>query len=214
MGLQGIIFDLDGVLCFTDNYHYLAWKVIADEKGLPFDRTLNDRLRGVSRMDSLAIILDSAGVRYPQEEMVSLANRKNKLYQQYLQNLGKEDVEPFAEVVLSSLKEKGYRLAVGSSSQNAPMILRKSGLLSYFDTVVDGTMLTRSKPDPQVFLLAAEALELSPWECLVIEDSEAGILAAKGGGFFTAGMGAAAKCEGLNLVLSSLGDIIPGISDL
>ena len=161
----GVIFDLDGVICFTDKYHYQAWKAVADKLGIYFDETINNRLRGVSRMDSLEIILERYDGQMTQAEKEALAEEKNNLYRQLL--------------------------AIGSSSKNTKFILARLGLGDYFDAISDGTNITRSKPDPQVFLMAADFIDMKPADCLVVEDAKAGIQAAVSGGFDSAGLGEA-----------------------
>ena len=202
MEMCGVIFDLDGVLCHTDHYHYLAWKALADRLGLPFDERVNDRLRGVSRMDSLEIVLSLGEKQFTQAEKEQMAEEKNRRYRSYLAKMGPEAVD-----VLRDLKAQGWKLAVGSSSKNAPLILERTGLEGYFDTVADGSQITRSKPDPEVFLLAARKLNLCPSECIVVEDAVAGIQAAKAGGFFAVGIGDAANAPGADASISGLKEI-------
>lgn len=168
---KAVIFDLDGVICFTDEYHYLAWKKIADTIGVPFDRKKNNRLRGVSRMDSLEIILEGCGREFSNKEKQTLAEEKNSLYREYLRQLTPKDVSEDVRKTLDSLREGGYRLAVGSSSKNTGFILDRIGLSDYFDVVSDGNMITKSKPDPEVFLKAAELLNMPPKLCVVVEDA-------------------------------------------
>lgn len=193
MAIKGIIFDLDGVLCFTDEYHYLAWKAVADGLSIPFDRAENHRLRGVSRMESLNIILEKAGRVFSDEEKAEIAQEKNTLYRGYLAKMTPSDIKPEVRETLASLRSRGYRLAIGSSSKNAGLILEKTGLSDAFDAVSDGNIICHSKPNPEVFLKAAEMLNLLPEECAVIEDATAGIEAAAAGGFLPIGIGAAEK---------------------
>lgn len=192
MKYKGIIFDLDGVICFTDKYHYQAWKQMADEIGVYFDETINNRLRGVSRMESLEIILERSQKIYSVSEKEALAEKKNRVYRQLLEKMSPEDLSDEVKHTLDSLRKKGCRLAIGSSSKNAKRILERIGLGDYFEAVSDGTNISRSKPDPEVFLKAAEFLQLAPQECLVVEDALAGIDAAAAGGFDSAGLGEAA----------------------
>ena len=156
MKLKGIIFDLDGVICFTDEYHYLAWKELADRLGIPFDRKDNERLRGVSRMASLEIILEKSEKAYTEAEKQSFCEEKNNRYREYLSRMTPADLSEETASTLVKLRERGYLLAIGSSSRNAKTILDKIGLGSFFDAVSDGTNITRTKPDPQVFLMAAD----------------------------------------------------------
>lgn len=191
MRYKGIIFDLDGVICFTDKYHYQAWKAMADEIHVYFDETINNRLRGVSRMASLDIILERSEKKYTQEEKEALAAKKNDLYKQLLVQMSPADLSDEVKETLDALRASGAKLAIGSSSKNAKMILGRLGLADYFDAISDGTNITHSKPDPEVFLKAAEFLGLHPSECLVVEDAVAGIDAAAAGGFESAGLGEA-----------------------
>ncbi len=192
MKILGVIFDLDGVIVSTDNCHYLAWKRMADEEDIPFDRTVNERLRGVSRMESLAIILEKARKEYSEEEKQALAARKNGYYVELIGNLTEKDILPGAMDTLNWLKAKGVKVAIGSSSRNTPIILRQIGLSDAFDAVADGNAIKNSKPDPEVFLLAASLLNLDPANCLVVEDADAGIQGALAGGMRALGVGSAA----------------------
>lgn len=189
MHYQGIIFDLDGVICSTDEYHYQAWKALADRLGIPFDRERNNLLRGVSRMKSLEIILEKADRSYTDEEKVALAEEKNERYRQLLRNMSPADLSADVRRTLNALRADGLLLAIGSSSKNTPFILSRIGLSGFFDAVADGNCITRSKPDPEVFLTAAAMLHLSPADCLVVEDAHAGVQAAVSGGFDCAAMG-------------------------
>lgn len=180
--IRGVIFDLDGVLVTTDELHYQAWKEMADEEGIPFDRAINERLRGVSRMESLDIILERATREYTPEEKQALAERKNATYRELLESLTPDDLLPGARAMLSSLRDRGIRVAIGSSSRNTPLILERVGLSGELDAVADGNDIRNSKPDPEVFLLAAERLGLPPTDCLVVEDAAAGIEAGRRGG--------------------------------
>lgn len=190
---RGIIFDLDGVICFTDRYHYQAWKKLTDRLGIYFDETINDRLRGVSRMESLEIILERSEVQYSDEEKAAFAEEKNETYKQLLTQMSEKDLSDEVRDTLQELRNRGYKLAIGSSSKNTKMILGRIGLADFFDAISDGTNITKSKPDPEVFLKAAEFIGEKPENCLVVEDAEAGIEAAYRGGFDSAGIGEAAK---------------------
>lgn len=194
MNTKAIIFDLDGVLIFTDQYHYKAWKKIADAMDIPFDMSVNDRLRGVSRMDSLDIILEGyTGEALSEDEKLNLAATKNKYYKEYLQEMTPEDVQDDVRDVLHKIKERGYKIAIGSSSKNAKYILEKVAMIDIFDAISDGTNIERSKPDPEVFIKAAQYLGIKPSACIVVEDAEAGIIAGKAGGMKTVGIGAASQ---------------------
>lgn len=188
--IQGIIFDLDGVLVSTDEMHYEAWKRLAKELNITgFTREDNRRQRGVSRMASLEIVLEKADCTYSEEEKIQLAERKNGYYLELLEKMDESAVLKNVKVVLKQLKEMGLLLAVGSASKNAPIILEKTGLMPFLDKVSCGLDTTKSKPDPEVFLIAAEKLGLSPEACLVVEDSAAGIEAAAAGGMKSLGVG-------------------------
>ena len=189
---EGVIFDLDGVICSTDRYHYLAWKRIADRLGIPFKEEINSRLRGISRMDSLEIILEGYDGSLTQARKEALAEEKNALYRASLADMSPNDQPQDVRRTLDALRAAGLRLAIGSSSRNTRFILERLGLADFFDAVSDGTNITSSKPDPQVFLMAADFLSLPPARCLVVEDAQSGIAAAKAGGFDSAGVGDAA----------------------
>ncbi len=189
----GIVFDLDGVICHTDKYHYRAWKAVADRKGIYFDETINNRLRGVSRMESLKIILERYDGTLADGEMEALAAEKNEIYRRLLAGMTPADLSGEVRRTLEGLRERGIRLAIGSSSRNARLILSRIGLGDYFDAVSDGNNITHSKPDPEVFLKAAQFLGLSPRDCLVVEDAKAGVEAAAAGGFDSAAIGDAAR---------------------
>ena len=206
---EGIIFDLDGVICFTDHYHYLAWKALADSLGIDFDEQKNDRLRGVSRMDSLEIILEGYhGAPLSDEEKTALADKKNALYLEFLQTMTPKDLPDEVRDTLNALRARGLKLAIGSSSKNTPLILERIGLKNFFDAVSDGNNIQRSKPDPQVFTMAAEMLHLAPSQCLVVEDALAGLQAAASGGFDSAALGPAAQSGKGTYSLKSFGELL------
>ena len=195
MKYQGIIFDLDGVLCSTDEYHYQAWKTLADQLSIPFDRERNNLLRGVSRMESLSIILEKSERTYSEQEKQAFAEQKNALYRTLLRQMSPADVSDEVRETLRFLRESGLKLAVGSSSKNTPFILERIGLGDFFDAVADGNCITYSKPNPEVFLKAAEMIGLPPECCLVVEDAHAGVEAAVAGSFDCAAMGDAREDE-------------------
>ena len=203
-----IIFDLDGVICFTDKYHYQAWKELADREGIYFDEKINDRLRGVSRMQSLDIILERASREYTEEEKESMAAMKNESYVKLLENMSTKDLSDEVKNTLDELRHRGYKLAIGSSSKNTKKILKQIGLVDYFDAISDGTNITKSKPDPEVFLKAADMVEEKPQNCLVVEDAAAGIDAACAGGFLSAGIGDAAAHEGVTYPIRTFGELL------
>ena len=193
MQFDAIIFDLDGVICFTDEYHYRAWKAMADGMGIPFDRTINNRLRGVSRMASLEIILEQYhGPALSDERKAELAQQKNDLYRESLKEMSPKDLSDEVKETLDALRGMGLKLAIGSSSKNTPFILGQIGLKDYFDAVSDGNNITRSKPDPEVFVKAADMLGIAPERCLVVEDAVSGAEAGHAGGMKVACLGDAA----------------------
>ena len=194
MKFDAVIFDLDGVICSTDEYHYKAWKAMADSMGIPFDRTINNRLRGVSRMASLEIILEKySGPALTDGQKTALAEKKNNLYREYLHEMSTADLPADVSETLKALREAGLKLAIGSSSKNTPFILGQIGLSGYFDSVSDGNNITRSKPDPEVFVKAAEMLGIPAERCLVVEDAVSGAEAGHRGGMKVACVGDAAK---------------------
>lgn len=191
---KAVIFDLDGVLCSTDEYHYQAWKAMANSLNIYFDRAINNRLRGVSRMESLEIVLERYhGETLSDERKRNLAMMKNDIYRDSLKNLSADDILPGVQDTLKVLRTKGVKLAIGSSSKNTPFILRQLGLDYSFDAISDGNNITRSKPDPEVFLKAAEYIDLPPEACLVVEDALSGVQAGHAGGFAVAAVGDAGK---------------------
>ena len=192
MKYKGIIFDLDGVICSTDHYHYLAWKALADRLGAYFDETINNRLRGVSRMASLEIVLERYNGTLTEEEKLAAAEEKNNTYRELLKQMTPADLSDEVKTTLDALRAKGLLLGIGSSSKNTKFILSRIGLGDYFDKISDGTNITRSKPDPEVFLKAAEYLGLEPKDCLVVEDAVAGVQAAHAAGMDAAAVGDAA----------------------
>jgi len=177
--IKAIIFDLDGVIVSTDELHYLAWKYISDQEQIDFNKTINHRLRGVSRMESLEIILENSNRKYTNDEKESLAEKKNDYYKKLLNNLTPNDILPNVLEVIEKLKDRGIKIAIGSSSKNARAILKQINLLEIFNEVADGNDISRSKPAPDVFLIAANKLGLSPKYCAVVEDAIVGIEAAK-----------------------------------
>ena len=207
--MKAFIFDLDGVIVFTDRFHYQAWKKIADKMGIYFDEEINNRLRGVSRMDSLEIILERyEGEPLSQEKKEELAEEKNGVYRALLETMTPADVEQEVRDTLNELRDRGYKLSLGSSSKNAKFILEKVGLLDAFDAISDGTNISKSKPDPEVFLKAAEFLGVEPAECVVVEDAFAGIDAAKAGNMMAAGIGDARNYERSDYRLDTFADLL------
>ena len=183
LNYKAIIFDLDGVLVTTDDCHYSAWKQLADEENIYFDRSINERLRGISRMESLEIVLEKANRQYSTDEKKEMAERKNSYYVSLVKEIDQSYLIDGALDFVSYVKENALKTAIGSSSKNAKLILTRTGISSMFDAIVDGNIISNSKPDPEVFLKAAEQLGIEPCECLVCEDADAGVEAA-----LTAGM--------------------------
>ena len=207
--MRAIIFDLDGVLVSTDRFHDDAWRALAQRLELPFDETVCRRLRGVSRMAALELVLEQSPRRFTAEEKEALAAEKNAAYRALIAGMTPADVADSTRAALRSLKRRGLLLAVGSSSKNARFILEQTALTPYFQAIVDGNEITRSKPDPEVFLKAAAKLEVSPAEALVVEDAAAGIRAARRGGFQSAALGPDAAEEGLaNHQIQCLPDLL------
>lgn len=206
--IKAIIFDLDGVLIHTDHYHYLAWKQMADNEGIYFNKTINNRLRGVSRMESLEIILERASRSYSEQEKLALAEQKNEYYKQSLLKLTPKDLDEEVLDFLQQLMRQNIKIAIGSSSKNAKMILSQIGIIDLFDAISDGTNITRSKPDPEVFIMASEMLNVPIANCAVVEDAKAGIDAANTGGFLSIGIGDAALYEKTKISVEKLSDIL------
>lgn len=191
---KAVIFDLDGVICFTDEYHYQAWKQIADEVNIPFDREINNRLRGVSRMASLEIILEkNTGDPFTEAEKEALATDKNEIYKKLLTQMTEKDLSDEVKQTLEALRQSGLKLAIGSSSKNTPLILSRIGLGNFFDAVSDGNNITHSKPHPEVFQKAAQMLGMAPEDCLVVEDAVSGAEAGHAAGMKVACVGDAAE---------------------
>lgn len=208
MQYKAVIFDLDGVLVFTDKYHYLAWKKLADKLGIEFTEKDNDRLRGVSREESLDIILEKyKGEPISPEKKKEYLEEKNNTYRESLSEMNRGDVSDQVRQTLKKLKDAGYRLAIGSSSKNTAYILERCELTDCFEAVSDGTMITRSKPDPEVFLKAAELLSENPADCLVVEDADAGVTAAHAAGMDVAAIGAATASGRADHELSKFEDL-------
>ncbi|MBC2837854.1 beta-phosphoglucomutase [Robiginitalea sp. SC105] len=187
--MEGFIFDLDGVIVDTAKYHYLAWKHLADELGIPFSEEDNERFKGVSRKRCLEILLEMGGLSVSAGQFDTWLKEKNEDYLSYIKQMDASEILPDVHKVLDYLLEREVPMALGSASKNARPILEKVGLLSYFETIVDGNEVVRAKPDPQVFLLAAERLGVPPERCVVFEDALAGIEAANAAGMMSIGIG-------------------------
>ncbi len=198
-----IIFDLDGVIVSTDRFHYEAWKTLSDEMGLEFNEEVNHLLRGVSRRESFKIILEKNNRPLLEDEFNSMLEQKNRIYRDKLQNLTEADILPGVIDLLKDLKKNGLLTAVGSSSRNTPLILQRIGLDTAFDTVVDGNAISRSKPDPEVFVTCARQLKTDPKDCVVYEDAAAGIKAARAAGMVAVGIGDA-ELPGAHRMIQSI----------
>jgi beta-phosphoglucomutase len=202
--IQAAIFDLDGVIVDTAKYHYLAWKRLANEVGIDLSIEENERLKGVSRMDSLDIILALGNVTLDKAKKEELAEKKNGWFLEFVNQMTPAEMLPGAQELLIDLRSKGLKIALGSSSKNAPLVLRLLNIQNLFDVVVDGTMVKNSKPDPEVFLLGAELLSLSPAACVVFEDAEAGVEAALAAGMKCVGIGSPAQLGKAHQVVINL----------
>ena len=187
--IKSIIFDMDGVLVFTDKYHTRAWKALGEKYGFKTPDDIGDMVRGVGRMDALELAISESDMEFDDEQKKEMAEYKNSIFLSFVEDMTPEDVDYKVRFTLGVLKGKGYRLAVGSSSRNTVPILKRIDLLDVFDEVADGTIIERSKPDPQVFLKAAELLGNVPEECAVVEDAKSGIEAAKAGGMTAIAIG-------------------------
>ncbi|BBF42777.1 beta-phosphoglucomutase [Lachnospiraceae bacterium KM106-2] len=205
---KSYIFDLDGVIVFTDKFHYKAWKKMADRIGIYFDEKINNRLRGVSRAESLEIILEKYEGTFSTEEKEKLMEEKNGYYRELLAQMTPKDVAQETKNTLEMLRKRGHKLAIGSSSKNTKYILEKVGIMDLFDQISDGTNITHSKPDPEVFLKAAKFLDEQPENCIVVEDAFAGIDAAKAANMTAVGIGDAARYEKTDIKIQSFSDLL------
>jgi len=205
--IKAVIFDLDGVLVDTAKYHYLAWRKLAEELNIEFSLQDNERLKGVSRMQSLEIILEIGNLKLDYDTKIELAKKKNTWYVEYIAKLSPQDILPGVIGFLESIKTYGIKVALGSASKNSMLILDKLNLTNYFDSIIDGTKVSKAKPDPEVFLKGAEALKALPSECIVFEDAEAGVEAAINAGMYCIGIGSKNILKKANLVLSGFSDM-------
>ncbi len=204
MNVKACIFDLDGVIVDTAVYHFKSWKRLADELGVNFTLNDNERLKGVSRMRSLEIILEIGHVTKTEAEQEELATRKNEWYTEMISKMKPEEVLPGAREFLELVRKAGIKTALGSASKNSGIILEKTNLTPYFDAIIDGNHVTKAKPDPEVFLKGAEALQTQPADCVVFEDAIAGVEAALAGGMKVVGIGSKEILNKANLVISGL----------
>lgn len=206
--IKAVIFDLDGVLVTTDELHFRAWKALAEELGITsFTRADNARQRGVSRMASLEVVLEKTDKKFTDEEKAVLAEKKNTMYVESLAALSPKDVLGGANEFIEYLRANGVKTAVGSASKNTPLILEKTDLADKFDAISCGLDTTKSKPNPEVFLIAAQKLGVEPSQCVVIEDSDAGIEAAKSGGMYAVAIGEAEHNRKADIAVAALEDL-------
>ncbi|RUT79658.1 beta-phosphoglucomutase [Ancylomarina longa] len=199
--ISACIFDLDGVVVDTAKYHYIAWRSLANELGFDFTKEDNERLKGVSRMTSLDILLEIGNVELDEKTKLQLAEKKNKNYLEYILKMTPDEILPGVKDFFKVLKSEGIKIALGSASKNAMTILKQLQLTDYFDAIVDGTHVSKAKPDPEVFLKGAELLGFSPAECIVFEDAEAGVEAALNGKMRCVGIGSPEVLGKANLVV-------------
>ena len=204
MAICGFIFDLDGVLTDTAEYHYRGWKRLADELGIPFTREDNEHLRGIPRRESLMLILKER--TYPEEKIREMMERKNSYYLEFIREIKPADLLPGARELLEEIRQAGLKSALGSASKNAPDVIQRLGIADLLDAVSHGGSVERQKPAPDLFLHAAGQLHLQPQECVVVEDAAAGIEAGKAGGFHTLGLGPHERVGNTEHVLDSLKD--------
>jgi len=187
--IEACLFDLDGVVVDTARYHFIAWKALAEELGFEFTLEDNERLKGVSRMHSLDILLEIGGLNFSEPEKLAMAEKKNTLYVSYIEKMTPEETLPGVENFLQELRTAGIGIALGSASKNAPMILERIQLSGMFDAIVDGNSISEAKPNPEVFLKGAEKLGALPENCVVFEDAIAGIEAAQNANMYSVGIG-------------------------
>ncbi len=199
--IKACIFDLDGVVVDTAKYHYLAWKRLASELGFEFHEKDNERLKGISRLDSLNILLEIGGVTLNEKEKEFLAVRKNQWYLEYIAKMTPDEILPGVRAFIDELKVNRVKIGLGSASKNAVLILNQLGIIHLFETIVDGTKVSNAKPDPEIFLLAARDLNVAPSQSIVFEDAEAGVEAAIRGGFKCVGIGNPAVLFKANIVV-------------
>lgn len=211
--IKACIFDLDGVLVDTAHYHFLAWERLAAELGFEFTIHDNEALKGVSRMASLDILLSKGNIIVDANKKVEFAERKNRWYVEYIERMNQNDLLPGVEQFLNECRERGLKLGLGSASKNAKTILTLTQLIDKLDVVVDGTCITSAKPDPEVFLLAAQQLGVEPKQCVVFEDAVAGVEAAKRAGMYCVGVGNPEILKDADIVVPSLNAMSPTLLD-
>lgn len=205
--IKGFLFDLDGVIVETAIFHYEAWRKMANDLGFDISEEFNETLKGVSRMDSLNLILEHGNVVLTEEEKLELATKKNEHYLTLVSKMTADDILPGVREFFAQIKQTDIKIALGSVSKNARMILEGVGLINDFDAIIDGTKISKGKPDPEVFLKGAAELGLSPEECLVFEDAVAGVEAGKNAGMTVVGIGQAEVLTKADIVLAGFEDI-------
>jgi beta-phosphoglucomutase len=205
--IKGFLFDLDGVIVDTAKYHYLAWKRLADKLSIPFTETDNERLKGVSRIESLDIILSLGKLELSEAVRQDLAAKKNAWYVELIAKVTPDEILPGAMEFIREAKGQDIKIAIGSASKNATTILEQLSIAGYFDAVITGNEVSKAKPDPEVFLKGAEALGLAPAECLVFEDAAAGVEAAISGGMKCIGIGSENNLHKADKVVAGLAQI-------
>lgn len=204
--IKACIFDLDGVIVDTARYHYLAWKKLAKEIGVDLTEEDNERLKGVSRMRSLEIILEIGGVSLSEIEKEKLANKKNTWFVDYIERMAPEEIYPGVKSMIQGMRELGLKVALASSSKNAKTVIQLLHIQNDFDAIVDGTMITHTKPHPEIFLMAADKLGVTPETCVVFEDAEAGIEAAIAAGMKCVGVGSPVLLKDANRIVTTTSD--------
>jgi beta-phosphoglucomutase len=204
--IEAVIFDLDGVIVDTAHYHYIAWKRLASEFGITLTPAHNELLKGVSRMRSLEIVLSLGNITLSEAEKEALADKKNNWFVEYIESVRPEEIFPGVNELLVNCRNRGLKVALASSSKNAPRVIELLGIANLFDAMVDGTMITHSKPDPEIFLLAASKLNVAPAKCLVFEDAEAGVEAAVAAGMKCVGVGSPEQLGKANFIVKQTAD--------
>jgi beta-phosphoglucomutase len=203
---KAVIFDLDGVITDTAHYHYLAWRALAESEGVHFDHAFNENLKGVDRMGSLELILAGSAKTYTQEHKLALADRKNRQYQELISTMSEADLLPGAVNALAAVRAAGLKIGLASVSKNAFTVLERLGIRDRFDYVVDAALIANSKPHPEIFLNAAQSLDVAPADCLGVEDAVAGVASIKSAGMYALGVGSPDVLTQADRVIPSLAD--------
>jgi beta-phosphoglucomutase len=204
--IKACIFDLDGVIVDTAHYHFLAWKRLADELGIAFNAADNERLKGVSRMDSLNILLQIGAMTLNRSTKEQLADKKNTWFVEYIENMSPDEIFPGVKRLLKKLRSAGIKIAIASSSKNAKRVVELLKIKDDFDTIIDGNMIVNTKPDPEIFLLAASKIRIDPKDCVVFEDAEAGVEAALAAGMKCVGIGSVNQLNKANKIVMRIAD--------